>query len=272
VGGSILRLTWVLCLCGGLAAVASQRWGVALPLLTLAGLLRAFPLAFLAAAVLWILNRAFTNRALSPTHARALGAAALTGILGLAFGSSVAGVGLYAQFQRNISQHSAAPAANNMGLKVLLGAQPDRTREGLERPDLTSRQELWVHAQRRSVEERAPLVWAAVATAAGLLLFAVVHGAPPLWCIALVGPVLFSLFQMSSYDYMWLTVLLPLCVGETRLAKAVLGFVAFSAATRLWTDVVVEHVLTSLGVGALLAFIAWEAWQRLRQNSRVAER
>ncbi|MEM7583742.1 MAG: hypothetical protein AAF560_10215 [Acidobacteriota bacterium] len=250
VGGSIGRYFWLLALCAGLALLARQRWITGSALVTAAGLLRLFPVMLLAGPALWAL-RAWRRG--EPEDRRvakrlALGATA-TALVGLLAPALAYGPDVYSAFLDNSRIHASVPPSNHMGFGVLASAQLESSALAAEAPG-------W----RR-------IVWMLALGGAFLwLAWALRRPHEPWQALAMSAPLLFASIPLSSYDYVWMVILVPLAASSRLLLATLLGYVAL---TNFLPELVPEgkdfYLIASVGV--LLVLIAFALKARSRTNA-----
>ncbi|MBM4363753.1 MAG: hypothetical protein FJ104_13820, partial [Deltaproteobacteria bacterium] len=262
VGGGIARHFWIFAACAGLALVRRGRQGAGLSLLTVAALLRLFPILFLGAGGLWVLGQIVARRSFSGELRRSVGVVAVTAALGLGFGAAANGVSSYSGFADVVTRHSGTPLGNHMGLASLLSAKQGHFTDNLRDTTLTDPFEVWSATQRRNRDERRPLQLAVLGIAAGYLVWAIRRGASLDQAIALGGPLVFAAIPLTSYDYVWVLLLAPLVVGEPRRLVAWAGFAwgLLFLATAV-TDIELQHFYDNV---FCLAFLIW----LLREHAR----
>lgn len=255
VGGSFGRIVWLMWLSAGLALLRRDRPLLGSAALTVAGLLRLFPMVFVGAMGLSVLVGWIKERRLSESGKRILAGFALTTALGLGLGATAGGPSRYREFVGAMHRHSETPLTNQMGLMTLLSAGPGRFATDLVDNRLTDPYEIWKDAQLIARHERAPLWAFAVLASVALIAWAAHRGRSPWECAGLAGPLLFSLLAMTSYDYSWLIALVPIAVQTRRRLAWLIGYVWFTQALGLYEpDLEVQHIeVSALLLVALIA-------------------
>lgn len=243
VGGSFGRLVWLLWVCAGLALLRKDRPFLGAAALTVSGLLRLFPMIFVGGMGLCVVVQWVKHRRLSVTSKRILAGFAITTALGLAFGGTAAGFGKYRDFVHTMDRHSHTPLTNQMGLATFLGSGPGRHAPNLVDQRLTDPYELWKDAQLTARHERAPLWVFAMLVSTLLIAYAAHRGASPWECAALSGPLLFSSLAMTSYDYSWLLVMVPVAMQSKKRLFWLLGYVVYTEMLSVYEpDLEVQHI------------------------------
>lgn len=243
VGGSFGRLAWILWVCAGLALLRKDRPFLGAAALTVAGLLRLFPMMFVGGMGLCVVIRWIKDRKLAASGRRILAGFAITTAVGLAFGGTAAGFGKYRDFFHTMDRHSHTPLTNQMGLVTFLASGPGRHAPNLADQRLTDPYELWKDAQLIARHERAPLWGFAMLVSLGLIAFAAYRGATPWECAALSGPLLFSSLAMTSYDYSWLLVMVPVAMQTKKRLFWLLGYVVFTDVLGVYNaDLETQHI------------------------------
>lgn len=249
-GGSFGRSLWLLVLVAGLVLVAKRRWGPGSFLVTTAGLLRLFPLALLAGPALWVLRSRRRPRD-RPAAVALFCGSILAIVLGTTLSLLALGPEAHADFVENSRLHAQVPSVNFMGMATLARAG--------EEPRAEADDSGTVEASLRAV------LWAATLLAAGLWLVRVARsaGVEPWQALVLSSPIVFATVPLSSYDYAWLVLLVPLAVRSRPTLATLLAFVV---ASNLIGELLPEgrgtYVAFSLGVLFVLGVFCTESFRR----------
>ncbi len=244
-GGSLGRYFWLAALCGGLALLHRRRHLSGAFLVTASAMMRLFPGVLLAGPAIWAL-RSFVDRRHAPAAARlALGAAAAI-LAGAAIPAMIYGADVYAQFFANTRIHAGVPPSNHLGLGALVSAGLDESvlglpsaapAEGTPGTSFIVRRFAWL---------------AGVLAALAFLIWAQRREREPWEGLVLAAPLLFCTLPLSSYDYVWLVVLVPVAVTSRLRLATLLGFVAL---TNLFPEFVAESKAQYLAVSAALLVV-----------------
>ncbi len=267
VGGGLGRHVWFALSCIGLALLKQKCHGRGTAALTVAALLRLFPLVLLGGLGLYYISEWIRARRLSTEARRALGGFALTVAMGSATVLISYGPAPFARFVDVILAHADAPASNRMGLPHLLSLGPGKGTADLVDARLTDPAQPWretVHITRR---ERKPLWIFAIVASLGVLVWAVWTLRSP-WISALAaGPLLYSMQEMTSYDYMWLVLLLPVAFRRKRALWWLCGFALFTQVIGIVVpDVEHRHWYYAVALMPTMVVFALELvqWGRLK--------
>ena len=131
---------------------------------------------------------------------------------------------------------------------------------------LTDPQEIWKSTLHQRRRERAPLWIAALILSTALIAWAAHHRRRDWECVLAAGPLLFCLQAMTSYDYMWLLLLVPLAMPRRSRLVALLGYAVFTSVAGVFQeDVEARHILYGWG---LLALLVWFYADLVRETSQ----
>jgi len=246
VGGCLGRHTWFMWASVGIALLARRRpfWGASA--LTLAGLHRLFPFVFVAALGVAAVVECVRKRRLTTPARRVLAGILLTSALGVGVAGLSQGWQSFPAFVRVMQRHAGTPGGNRIGLPVLLGHSPGRTASRLADARLSDPHQVWKAEIRAAKQERRPLWLLALAVGAGVVGWAAYRGAKSWEVVALAGPLVFSAQDMTSYDYIWILLLVPLCAPSVRRTLWLAGYCLFTTLTGIFlTDIELQHILFS---------------------------
>ena len=254
VRGSLLRLDWLACLLGAVAALQARRRRLAGALMAYAAAVRIFPVLFLFGPAVGALRGLYTERRLLPRYRQLFGAF-LVGVLALGTVSVVADAGLtrWSGFVSKMRLHVPDIATTRLGLEYVLGYRGEQSwddvrdeqgRRGFRKHYVSYRQRL----HRRMAPLRlllAALVLAALAW--GL------KGRDDVEALALSFPAIWVLLNPTFYYYCLL--LPPLLVFASRPKRgwAVALVVAFAAVDILF------HVLWRVADFDLFQYFLYSA-------------
>lgn len=259
VGGGLGRHVWFACACLGLAFLKQRCPSRGIAALTVAALLRLFPVVLLGGVGLYFVSEWIRTKRLSGAARRALCGFSLA--LGIGFGLVLAphGPQPFVRFVDKIAHHADAPAGNRMGFPHLLSLGPGRMSSDLMDDRLTDPAQPWRETVRITQSERRPLWYFAVLASLGVLGWVVWRVRSP-WVSALAaGPLLYSLQDMTSYDYMWLVLLVPAAFRRPRALKWLSGFAIFTQAVGIGVpDFELRHFWFAFALFPTLAVFAWE--------------
>lgn len=270
VGGGIGRHTWFFCACSGFALLRRRHvfWG--LFVLSIAGLLRLFPFVFVGAAGLWVLVRWIRAKRLDATGRRGLAAVALALAIGIPIGAFANGWSSYPAFYKVMRRHASTPLANQMGLPSMLGFRADLRSTLLEKPRLTDPMEVWRAEVMLNRKRQLPLWGFGILVSLGLVAWAAYRGATIWETAALGGPLLFSLLPMTSYDYIWLALLVALADRRRARGGALVAFALLTQVLYLFLpDTEVRHFLYSLGCLGLLGWLSYDMVRELAPQTNA---
>lgn len=249
-GGSLGRHFWLLALCTGLALLSKQRWVSGSTLLSLAGLLRLFPLVLLAGPGIQAVRSLVSRRNLRPAVLITV-SVVLTLLIGAVLPVMLFGPDIWSDFFANSLGHGRVPSMNFMGLGAIFSF-------GLSDSALGT------------PPAGESLVWRRLGwLAAFLMAFAWLAWAQRkhrgVWqSIPLAAPLLFCSIPLSSYDFMWLVVLVPFVISFRLSLVALLGFVVSSNLVQeVLPESRVTYLVFSLGVLGVLAIFSWQASRRV---------
>lgn len=265
IGGTMARQIWLMWCCVALALLNRGRpfWGAVA--LTLAGLHRFFPFVFVGALGLHVLVTWARTRRLDVSGRRALAGIALTACLGLGFASLVHGPASLADHARVVKRHGSTPSGNLMGLPVLLSYSPGQT-TARELADfrLSDPTELWVKVIHQRRQERAPIWITAILASLAFVGWSAYRGAKSWETVVMAGALLFSLLDMTSYDYVWLLLLAPYAVSHRPSVMAlVLYGVASTVVGILVLDIEYQHLIFTPLLTVALAVVYVSAFRRI---------
>jgi hypothetical protein len=263
VGGCIGRHTWLFFCALGFAFLAKNRpfsGGVAL---TLAGLLRLFPLVFVGAVGLGAIVQAIRYRRLETWARRFLAGTAVTFALGTAIPGAAVGFSAYPSFLHVFERHSHSPLSNQLGLSTLLSWTAGESTESLLDARLTNPYERWQNHRANRTTERRPLWAFAAAISLAMIVLSAWGGATAAECGALSGLLLFTALPMTSYDYTWLVVLVALAERRPRVLPMLLAFALFTQALFVFGGETSEaqHLVGSLA--CLVLLVGTVPWRSL---------
>lgn len=269
VGGCLGRHTWFMWACAGLALLARRRpfWGAAA--LTLAGLHRFFPFVFVAALGLAALIECARHRRVTAQARRILLGILLTTTLGVGVAGLTNGWQSFPAFATVMQRHAGTPGGNRMGLPVLLGFSPGRTSTQLADARLSDPHQVWKTQIRTAKEERRPLWLFALALCLGLIGWAAYRGAKPWEVVTLAGPLVFSAQDMTSYDYIWILLLVPLCASSVRRTLWLAGYCLLTTLLGIFLlDVELQHLFFTLALPIALTGIVVDFVRELSARAR----
>jgi len=254
VGGSLGRHTWLLVICAGLALLRRDKPFAGMLALTTAALLRLFPIVFLGGAGLWVIARWVRSRELDSRGRRALGGVLVALIVGIPLGAITGGFNAYPEFVRVVERHSATPLTNQIGLQKLLGA---RASSGpVHDQTLTDPSEPWIALQHQTLKERRSLWIAAVIACLAFSGWIAWRGRPIWECTVLAGPLLFCLLPMTSYDYVWVALLVVLAASRPRIGPWVVGFaLATQIIANYQPEVEAQHLYDNVAFVVLIVVL-----------------
>lgn len=270
LGGTIARHVWLFWMALGLAAAHRRKTGLATVALTLAGLHRLYPLFFLAAYLLWHVVRTLRSRRWLPTLKRSLTAGALT--LAFALTATVVSVGprAFVDYAHVIQRHAGTPGGNRLGFPLLLATHPGGFASNLMDSRLTDPSEVWVRQVRDLSRAHWPLRSLAVLLS-GLLIFRVARRGSPREILLATGPLLYALQDITSYDFIWLTLYAVIAIHRVRFRYWYVGYVALTVVLGLIIpDIELQHYVGNWALFALLSVIAVDLWQRPRTDTHRA--
>lgn len=97
------------------------------------------------------------------------------------------------------------------------------------------------------------------------IAYGVVRGTN-LWQTAcLAGPLIFSALPSTSYDYIWLSLLVPIALTKPRRGIYLIAFAMWTQAMGIFeTDIEVQHLWDSLGCLVLLVALSYDIVKDLR--------
>lgn len=256
IGGSIGRYTWFAFSCAGLALLSQKRPGAGAFCLTAAGLLRLFPFAFVGGMGLYVLLNWITNRKLSVEGKRILAGVTLSLLLGLTFAGVTLGYSAFPKFLKVSQVHASTLLSNQMGLPVLTGFSPGDLAADLYQPTLSDPDTLWKQKVEINRQARRPL-WAFAVIVSFLLVGFCVWKGYNSWQSALVaGPLLFSLHNMTSYDYIWVALMIPLGLHALKRIRWIFYFTIGTLVIGL-TVVQSDEQHVWYSAGFLILMVAW---------------
>ncbi|MDH5674763.1 MAG: discoidin domain-containing protein [Myxococcales bacterium] len=266
VGGGVLRHSWLLAAAASLALFKKQRPAAGAACLTVAGLLRLFPFVFLGALGLYMLVRALRSRRILPEDRQVVLSATLTLALGFSAAGMVNGFASNSDFARVMERHSDTPLANHMGLSTVLGFRFGQSIQTLSDASLSEPHDPWKKRQLLNRKDNRPLWALSILLSLALIVAGAARGVPLWQAPSLGGPLLFAALPMTSYDYIWLILLIPLVLDNAKRSAALVGFVTFLQATAIFQpDLESRHYVYSFGC---LLFLIWLVrdlildWQR----------
>jgi hypothetical protein len=248
-GGSIGRYLWFFLFCSGLALLKSDRRFLAGFALCMAGLLRAFPLVFLAGLAVVTIYR------MSRGEERREGTLLLLGIscalvIGLVLPSVVYSAGIYGEFFANLRLHSQNLSQNRIGLGAML--------------------DVW-DSQRSPVFD-----WCGYAIGAvgfGVLCACIAKRRLALWhTFVASGLLLWFVSPLSSYDYVWLACLAPVCIPSSFRTLLLLLTLAVLTLVAEHSFGLVPEILTGfVGSAGFLLLVGSYAVELARtRNARIS--
>jgi hypothetical protein len=228
VGGCIARHIWFMWACIGLSLLNRKKpfWGAAA--LTLAGLHRFFPFVFVGGVGLAVLIRAAMARKLDRTGRHVLAGFAITLAIGGVIGGTVNGWASYRDHARVLARHTNTPGANRMGLPAMMAWAPGRYAHSMADARLSDPHEVWKAEIRLAEHERRPIQLLAIALSLALVAWAAFKGARLWECAVLTGPLLFSLGDMTSYDYIWAILFVPLAISRPKRIAWLVGYALYT--------------------------------------------
>lgn len=246
-GGSIGRFAWLGLLCAGLALLKKDRLVTGALLVTLSGLIRLFPLVFVASMLLKIAADTLRQRELRPDGKRML--------LGIFIGAIVGGavvardVGALRDFIDNAALHATILPRSRLGLGVIasLGSAGNAL-EAFRAGDGSAGVLL------------GSLLWAIGFLLAGaFLLRQVWRPCQPGWkAVCFAAPLLFASVPLAGYDYAWLLVLVPvLATSPQRIALLLVSLAALDLVALAATSSPPQNALASAVIGLLLVAVFW---------------
>lgn len=264
LGGTIGRHVWLFWMALGLSAARRRRSALATVAFTLAGLHRLYPLFYLAAYVLWHGIRAVRHRKVTNALRSVLLAASLT--LGLATVAATLSVGprAFVDYVHVIQRHANSPGGNRLGFPLLLAERPGGFASNLMNDRLTDPSEVWVAQVRALSHAHWPMRLCAAFLALLLIVRVATKGSP--WeAVLSVGPLLFALQDITSYDFVWLTLFATIAIERHRWRWWLAGYVALTLVLgMMFDDMEFQHYLANWALLALLTTIGVDMWQRPR--------
>ena len=202
-GGSFLRYDWLLSLALGICALHRERWKSAGFLLTLAGLLRIFPVLALGGVGLAWLARSIHTRSLRPTPAEtriALGALVAIALLLPLSLVATGNQNVWNEFVSNARKHLETPLTNHMGLKTALSYRDDLRSAVTFDNRLPDPFEAWKEGRRSTFHERRLLFFGVVSMIVLLIMWRSASSAP--WEMAVLGTGLIPFMtELTCYYY-----------------------------------------------------------------------
>jgi hypothetical protein len=201
-GGAFLRHVWLSAMVTGICCLRMRRMASGGFLLTVAALVRVFPVmtifavALGAAVAMWRARRF----QISPQHRRfALGCAAAAAILIPLSLATAGGARAWIDFTKNIRFHSSTPFAADVGLKMFLSYDPDTRLAEIEKvspkPDRA-----WLAARNETLDRRRFVFAGALVGYLALLACAVDRRED--WVAAVLGTgAVVVMATMSNYYY-----------------------------------------------------------------------
>lgn len=269
VGGGLGRHVWFAFACLGVALLRQRSFGRGTAALTAATLLRLFPIVFLGGLGVYFLSECIRSRRLVPEARRALfGFSGAVGI-GLAVVLTVHGSKPLGDFVDDVTAHADAPSVNRMGFPHLLTLGPGKMTADLADSRLTDPAQPWREAMSITRKERKPLWYLAVVASLGVLGWVTWRVRSP-WVSALgAGPLLYSLQEMTSYDYMWLVLLVPAAVRRPRAFKWLVAFTIFSQVVEIaFPDVELRHWICEMALFPAMVVFALELveWGKFKKG------
>lgn len=228
IGGGLGRHVWFAFSCWGVALLKQNCVGRGVAALTVAALLRLFPAVFLGGLGVYFASEWIRQRVLSESARRALFGLGLTLVIGFGMVAASQGLQPFGRFYDKISHHAAAPAGNRMGFPHLISLGPGKMSGDLIDNRLSDPVAPWRETVHISQKERRPLGYLAIVASLGVLGWVVWRIRTP-WVSALAaGPLLYSVQDMTSYDYMWLVLLVPVGFVRRRALTWLCGFAVFT--------------------------------------------
>jgi len=232
-GGAFLRHSWLAAMVIGICCLRRQRMASGGFCLTIAALLRVFPVVAIFGVALGAVIAMWRARSfrLAPAHRRfVLGCAAAAALLIPLSLATAGGARAWIDFAQNIRFHSNAPFPTNVGLKMLLSYDRDTRLAQVERtaarPDIA-----WSEARRTTLAGR-KLLFGALLLAYLALLARAVDGKDA-WVAAVLGTgAVVVAASMSNYYY---GVLLGFGFLWTRRESVGVALCALAAVT-WWID------------------------------------
>lgn len=269
VGGCLGRHTWFMWACAGLSLLARKRsfWGASA--LTMAGLHRLFPFVFVGALGLSALIDCVRHRRITTAARRILAGILLTTALGVGVAGLTNGWQAFPAFAKVMQRHASTPGGNRMGLPVLLSMGPGRTASRLADARLSDPHQVWKAQIRIAKQERRPLWLLALAICVGLIGWAAYRGAKPWEVVALAGLLVFSAQDMTSYDYIWILLLVPLCATSVRRTLWLAGYCLFTTLVGIvLLDIELQHIFFTIALPVALVGIVIDFARELTARGR----
>jgi len=195
----------------------------------------------------------------------------------MALGCLVAGVAngwqSFPDHARVIIRHANSPSGNHVGLPVVLGWAPGKTTTSELKgtgPQQSDPHEIYGDLRVLRRKERLPLQLLAIVASLGLIAWTAYRGRRDWESMLCGGALIYSMQAMTSYDYMWLLLLVPLAWQRRRRYLALLAYAAFTAlAAVVQDDFEVEHIWAAFALGALFIYFYWDVVRQTLQSSAV---
>ena len=128
---------------------------------------------------------------------------------------------------------------------------------------------MWVLHVKTVMHAHWPIHLLAIIVAAGLVLW-VAYRASAWETILATGPLLYALQDMTSYDYIWLTMLAPLVLVRQRLRVWLIGYVlATIVLTLQLPSVEHQHFILNWALCLVLLRLGVELWQHPAAEYRM---
>jgi hypothetical protein len=256
VGGAVLRQIWLSSTLCAMACIHKRRWALAGVLLTLATLMRLFPVAFLIPIGLRAVRSWYVHKRLPGRYLRFFAGVALCGGLGLAVPAALPrGYAHATEFLQTMQLHSRNVSSSGVGLVELAAFRGHETNVTWE-----EREAIVQHREHVQSWLRLLVVVPLLALTACLVLRTSDLGA-----LTLGAPLIFAGISLSGYYYALLTVLY--IAHRSRfgiVALLLLSQAVAQAAGLLDTRPILPFVYQSMIVLALHVTLLWQMLARRR--------
>ncbi|HEY5956853.1 MAG TPA: hypothetical protein VIV60_09885, partial [Polyangiaceae bacterium] len=255
----------------GIGAARRKRIPLATFALTMAGLHRLFPFVLLGGYWAWLIVAAVRAGRITTAIRKAAPILAMALVSALVVTSVSVGPGAFKSFSHVLVRHADTPGGNRLGFPLLLAVGPGRFDSDIEDRRLTDPTEVWVQQVKAAKRAHWPLQVAGILAALGLVLWVAWQGAASWVVILATAPLLYVLQDMTSYDYIWLTLLTPLVVARERWRLWLLAYVLSTVVlTLMVTNIELQHFIFNWTLCLVLGRLTVELyqWPRLQAKAR----
>ncbi|MBN2804002.1 MAG: hypothetical protein JXR91_12990 [Deltaproteobacteria bacterium] len=270
IGGSLARYTWLAFAASGLALLKKDKPFSGAIALTVSGLLRLFPFVFVGAIGLYAIINWIKNKKLDDYSKRIFLGVFLSLFIGINFAGITLGYSSLLDFANVAKVHSKVFSLNQMGLPVVT-----RTAEGaraiqLVSPQLSDSNSVWKQVITNYQVKRFPLWLAAVCLSMFLIVYVIIKGYPPWLAASAGGPLLFSLTVLSSYDYVWLILMLPLGAVFHKRIKWLLYFSIFTVVNATYiSDIEMQHIINAWILLGIMIMFAKDMYSEVSDTPKL---